>query len=537
MDNDDKRTVGFEANETRPDSIRQRPFDEKDTALDHHEVQARVEAAVLAVESSQKDPLLGKTISGRFEVVSRIGAGGMGVVYKARQAGMDRYVAIKVLLRELAHDEKVVKRFKIEALAVSRLTHPNTIRIYDFGQTEDGTLFFAMEYLEGRSLEETLRQDGPLSVARTIHILRQITDSLAEAHAKGIVHRDLKPDNIFLTQVGSDPDFVKVLDFGVAKLREADKRQGTVTQAGTIFGTPRYMAPEQCRSMAVDHRADIYALGVIAYEMLTGKPPFDAENPLGILIKHVQEPPPKMATIRPDIHVPEELERLVMRCLEKAQDRRYQSVEELGKELARIEAGLAGRFNQVVFVTVPREVQLPTRVEKAVPVKKKSLRKWLLLFTPLVIGLIAVIFVFAPKVEETMVPSESPAVAVTTHVSPKVEEPVIKKVRVQFDSVPQGVEVLDGGNKIGETPFFMEFEAGKGPKEFVFRKNGYKDTTKRVSLENDETLNVTMAKLPVSAPKSVTPSVTSAPPQKKEEVPSKKEEGPSKVGDLKKVPY
>lgn len=361
MDNEsNKPETPEDGKVTQPEPTSEVPFDEKVTASDPADVQSRVEAAVLATQTEAEkqtgDRLIGTLMGERFQVTSRIGAGGMGIVYKARQAGMDRWVAVKVLLKELTHDEKVIKRFKIEALAASRLTHPNTIRIYDFGITQDDILYIAMEFLDGSSLEESLRKGGPMSARRTLHVLKQIASSLAEAHDKGIVHRDLKPDNIFLTTVDGDNDFVKVLDFGVAKLREADKNQGTLTQAGVIFGTPRYMAPEQCRSLAVDHRADLYALGIIGYECLTGIAPFDAESPLSILIQHVQEPPRKLPDIRPDIEVPEELEALVMRCLEKKAEHRFQDARELVVEASRIEAQLAGRYERVVFVSGPRVV-------------------------------------------------------------------------------------------------------------------------------------------------------------------------------------
>jgi len=323
----------------------------KATIID--DVEARIEAAVSAVPEPGNhgvDPLIGKLIGGRFEVISRLGAGGMGVVYRARQVGIDRIVAIKTLLKDRATDEKVVARFKNEARAVSRLNHPNTIRIFDFGQMDDGTLYFAMELLEGRSLDKAIRQDAPVSVRRTLHIMSQMADSLAEAHSKGIVHRDLKPENVYLSQVGDDPDFVKVLDFGVARMREQDSSQGTMTQAGVIFGTPRYMAPEQARTMAVDARADIYALGIIWYELLTGRTPFDADNPLAILMKHIQDPVPAMSVTRPDVSVPAEVEALVLKCLEKSPERRFQSAASLAVELRSTLDRLDGRFERVVFV-------------------------------------------------------------------------------------------------------------------------------------------------------------------------------------------
>ncbi|HPB51019.1 MAG TPA: serine/threonine-protein kinase [Myxococcota bacterium] len=323
----------------------------KATIID--DVEARIEAAVSAVPGPGNhgvDPLIGKLIGGRFEVISRLGAGGMGVVYRARQVGIDRIVAIKTLLKDRATDEKVVARFKNEARAVSRLNHPNTIRIFDFGQMDDGTLYFAMELLEGRSLDKAIRQDAPVSARRTLHIMSQMADSLAEAHSKGIVHRDLKPENVYLSQVGDDPDFVKVLDFGVARMREQDSSQGTMTQAGVIFGTPRYMAPEQARTMAVDARADIYALGIIWYELLTGQTPFEADNPLAILMKHIQDPVPPMSVTRPDVAVPAEVEELVFKCLEKSPERRFQSAASLAVELRSTLDRLDGRFERVVFV-------------------------------------------------------------------------------------------------------------------------------------------------------------------------------------------
>ena len=570
----DDRTRGFEDKATRMDSTRPVPLDDRETAADHQAVQARVEAAVAATEGktgSSVDPMLGRLVSGRFQVLARVGAGGMGIVYKARQTGMDRFVAVKVLLRELAHDEKVVKRFKIEALAVSRLTHPNTIRIYDFGQTEDDILYFAMEYLEGRSLELALRQDGPMSAARTLHIMKQIAQSLQEAHDKGIVHRDLKPDNIYLTQVGGDRDFVKVLDFGVAKLREADKRQGTVTQAGTIFGTPRYMAPEQCRSQGVDHRADLYALGVIAYEMMTGKAPFDAESPLSILIQHVQEAPPPLAVMRPDIQVPDDVEAMVMRCLEKSADQRFQSANALIQELARLEAEVAGRYQQVVFVTGPRAAPPRAgagdsravastvhgaRADEAKPASRRRMLPWAI-GAVLAIGVTAVALagagVFSPSAEEPVgaltAAAPSPAAApvpTAVPVGPAVATPA--RVNVSFRSDPEGAEVFEGDRPIGRTPFRQEYEAGAGAKEYLFRLAGYKDAAARSSLKENETLAVALTKAPVHAVRTTgatvagpstgpaattpTPPVGPAPGPEK-----KKDDGPSKVGDLKKSPY
>ena len=274
------------------------------------------------------DPLIGKVFGGRFEITSRIGMGGMGVVYKARQKGMDRFVAIKVLLKQYLTNETVIKRFHREALAVSKLEHPNTVRIYDFGETDDGTLYIAMEFLGGASLEHIVRREQTMPVRRVLRVIRQICLSLEEAHDKGIIHRDLKPDNVFVGALEGQPDFVKVLDFGVAKLREGAEG-GTLTQHGTIFGTPKYMSPEQCRSQEVAPTSDLYSVGVIMYEMLSGRVPFESDNPLAILIMHAQDRVAPMAEVRPDLVIPFEAEELLHSLLAKNPGERPQTARDV----------------------------------------------------------------------------------------------------------------------------------------------------------------------------------------------------------------
>jgi hypothetical protein len=310
-------------------------------------------------EDTFREPdLIGKLVADRFEVVERVGEGGMGVVYRARQRGMDRDVAIKVLHRAMTANLTVVRRFKLEALAVSKLRHPNTIQIFDFGTTDDEQLYLAMEFLQGVSLHRLLSKERVLPVERALRIAGQIGKSLREAHAKGIVHRDLKPDNIFLTVVGEEADFVKVLDFGVAKLREGDKAEGTLTKAGSIFGTPRYMSPEQSVSASVDARSDLYAIGVILYEMLMGRVPFDGDNTLGILIQHVQEPPSPFRVVRPDLVVPSDVELLVMRLLAKTPEQRPQSAEALVRDLEELGKRLDPLFRKVVTDAYAAEIGL-----------------------------------------------------------------------------------------------------------------------------------------------------------------------------------
>jgi eukaryotic-like serine/threonine-protein kinase len=267
-----------------------------------------------------QDPFVGKIIDNRYEIQARIGEGGMGVVYKARQTSIDRVIAIKMLNAQMAGDQTWVQRFYNEAKACSRLQHPNTIRMFDFGQTNDGRLFMTMEFLDGMSLREAVSK-GPLAPQRVVKILIQCCASLAEAHSIGIIHRDIKPDNVFLLNMAGSPDFVKLLDFSVAKLLEGDRMK---TQAGVVFGTPQYMSPEQGRGLPLDARSDLYALGILAFEMLTGNVPFNDENPMTVIQMHLHGAIPPLAQT-----IPYSVQQIVRRALEKDPNRRYQSSGEM----------------------------------------------------------------------------------------------------------------------------------------------------------------------------------------------------------------
>ena len=273
----------------------------------------------------QQDPLVGKVLADRFEILSRIGEGGTGVVYKAKQLTVDRIVAIKVLGAHVSSDPSWVKRFHNEARAAARLDHPNTVRLIDFGETKEGLLFIAMEFLQGKSLAEEIVRLGKLPVQRALRILGQVCQSLQEAHSQGIIHRDIKPDNVFLVEMKGSGDFVKVLDFSVAKMDTPDAQQ---TRAGTVFGTPAYMSPEQARGVKLSPQSDIYACGIVAYEMLTGKPPFEAQLPMEVVMMHLRQKP------APLVGFHDTVARLVMRALEKTPDRRQQSADEMNRECA-----------------------------------------------------------------------------------------------------------------------------------------------------------------------------------------------------------
>ncbi len=296
--------------------------------------------------------LIGREIAGRYRVLAKLGEGGMGAVYRAEQISLKRKVAIKVLRPELSRDPGIVRRFNHEAELVARLSHPNTVNIYDFGQDADGSLFIAMEFLEGRSLRQLMTQDGPLPPWRALAITRQIATSLSDAHSHGIVHRDLKPDNVMLIDRGKERDIVRVLDFGIAKVNR--QTVNVMTRAGDLVGTPQYMAPEQIKGEAVDGRTDIYALGAMLYEMLTGRLPFEGATVMAILSKHLLDPAEPPTVRRPDLGLPPALDGLVMSAMAKDPAHRPATMDQICEHVTALAAQLGGGpASQQVPATVP----------------------------------------------------------------------------------------------------------------------------------------------------------------------------------------
>ncbi len=279
------------------------------------------------------DPLLGQVLGDRYRILERIGTGGMGSVYRAEHVILRKRLAIKVLRPELSMEEELVRRFQQEAIAASQIGQENIVDVTDFGRTPRGALYFVMEELEGRNLHQVLAAGGPMPVERAILILSQLCRALAAAHGRGIVHRDLKPDNVILLRRAEGADFVKVVDFGISKTG-AGREGGRLTRAGMIIGTPEYMAPEQGAAATVDHRADIYSLGVLAYEMLTGKLPLSGETAVATLLAHQTRPPEPLSRQRPGL--PPELEALILKALEKRPDARQQTMLEVAAELTPV---------------------------------------------------------------------------------------------------------------------------------------------------------------------------------------------------------
>jgi serine/threonine protein kinase len=287
-------------------------------------------------EFSVEDPQIGSLL-GQYRIDRRLGQGAMGVVYEGVQLSIDRPVALKLISADSERNPEFVARFRREAQAMAKLRHPNTVRLLDFGVSEQMRMFMVMELLRGEDLEARLADSGPFDLIEALRIVRQIAQSLSEAHALGIVHRDLKPGNIFLSRVEGGDCFVKVMDFGVAGFQH-DGVNTSITMQGAVLGTAAYMSPEQAQGYAVDSRADLYSLGVILFEMLTGRPPFQADTAVSLMLLHVSEQPPRILELCPELPELARTQALLDALLAKSADQRPESAVEV---IATIDALLA----------------------------------------------------------------------------------------------------------------------------------------------------------------------------------------------------
>ncbi len=329
------------------------PVDDKPSAPSLRPRAVAPRASVAAPKAPSKPAarlLIGSVLSDRYRIERLLGQGGMGAVYQAEHVLMRKRVAIKVLHPEMTRLPEVVARFEREAMAAGHIDHPNVVTATDFGKLEDGSFFLALEFVEGRSLRDAVAS-GPMELGRALHLGKQIASALARAHALKIVHRDLKPENVMLVDRAGDPDFVKVLDFGIAKVQigeltasdvnSTDAGQPVLTQAGMVYGTPEYMAPEQALGQSVDARADLYALGCMLFEMLAGVRPFDAESKVALLGMHVTSPIPALTSKAPGVNVPSDVEALVRHLLAKEAAERLGDAREVIEQLTMLLGKLA----------------------------------------------------------------------------------------------------------------------------------------------------------------------------------------------------
>ena len=459
--------------------------------------------------------MLGATF-GSYRIVRMIGAGGMGAVYAAEHTLLGRAAAIKVLLPEYSVNSSVVMRFFNEAKAATAIRHPGIVEIYDFGYTPDGSGYIAMELLEGQSLTGRMRV-GALRPAHALTLVRQISGALAAAHAKGIVHRDLKPDNVFIVPDPEVPggERIKLLDFGIAKLMPAAGGNST-TNTGAVLGTPTYMAPEQCRGVAVDQRVDLYALGCILFEMLTGRPPFTGEGAGDVLAAHIHLPPPAVRATAP--WCPESLERLVAHLLVKDPAHRVSSAAALIGEIDRLATevtaipGPAATHPEMSTASAQTTLSAATGAGPRIPAPRRAV--WIGLGLT-VIAIVGVVIAIGRDDEPT--PSAGPPTAarlapvdasvtvepVTEPVSAPVTptdaaEPVASTIRVAIDSRPQGAEVVIAAQVVGTTPYRGELPVAS---RYVItvRRRGHVDRSLTVDGTGPISETVTLLRAPPRA--------------------------------------
>ena len=491
------------------------------------------------------DPHIGVTIHDKYLVEERLGRGGMGAVYRARHVETGGYVAVKVMNPDMMEDESAVRRFYIEAQNTHRLHHPNTVRVSDFGQTSDGALFLVMEYVDGVSLSQLAKRAGRLDADRVIHIATQVLKSLGEAHAIGVVHRDVKPDNIMLIEQFGETDFVKVLDFGISRALEST---GASTQGA--IGTPRYMAPEQWRGAKIDPRADLYAVGCLMYELLAGRPPFviesrGTEQILGLMNAHLNEPPPPLPEVAPDVGPPALVD-LVMSLLHKQREARPDNASTVLELLGAIRTGelldwserptemMAGAVSPSDATVALPDAGDSTGLDDGADSTATPRRR----------GALAVAFAVvllagagagwyaldvqapapgpapaaaSPPADEPVdlrklpsgeaLPAPAPAVAAA---APPEEAPVIvaQAPEIRLASEPPGATVaLRGGVPLGVTPLVLPADVAAGTSNLVLVLEGHREHELAMPLppgDEDRTVHAQLVPLPVL-------SLTSAP--------------------------
>ncbi len=532
-------------------------------------------AQAMSKATGAPDPLIGRVVNDRFKITALIARGGMGKVYRAEQAPLGRVCAIKVLNPNYAgeHDPEFHKRFFLEASIASKLTHPNTVTIFDYGRTDDDIYYMAMEYLEGHTLHRAIREAGSFPEERGAHIARQICRALREAHSLGVIHRDLKPANIFLVEHGDETDFVKVLDFGLVKDVSEGKPAEELTQTGLFMGSPKYMAPEQIRGDKVDARTDIYSLGIIMYEMCTGKVPFDRPNSVNILMAHVNEEAPPLRQMNPNINPSPAFEETILRCMAKDPDTRFRSMDEVLAALKRVGGaamtatvsgvGATGEYRSMGIsggygvdsgpnktssgphsaISGSGAIPAPLDPSGSGALEKKG-SKGVLIGAVVGVALLAGITVAATKARPvatappvaTAAPAKTP-VAPPTAATAAVAQPTPAQnlqnqfVKMRINSDPDGASIKEDGYEIcSSTPCELTYKGGDADPakdhKLLISKTGYKVETRTIRL-GDSPVTVRLTRAPVQW----------TPPPQAPKPPADKDKGNDDINGFKAVPY
>jgi serine/threonine-protein kinase len=430
--------------------------------------------------------MIGRVLSGLYKIENRIGEGGMGTVYMAMHIHLEKPFAVKVLSKQVAGNREAIDRLKWEAKAASRLENDNIVQVVNLDTTDEGEVFIVMELLRGASLADLIK-DGPLTLERAVPLVFQVCRALAAAHARDIVHRDLKPENVFIVRK-DDGDFVKILDFGISKIRTAEAERVRMTRTGQLVGTPLYMSPEQARGETdIDKRADIYSLGVMFYEMLTGGPPFEGKNYFQLLWKHANEEAEPPSERAPKADIPHAIEQVILKALRKEPADRYQTMQEL-------EAALLAAAPRLAY---PSRLYSMTPASPVARVPARAMPKWLIAAGAVLLLAAGLAIAFSgddpepqtiadnrpvpparerPAPEER-VPIERPPPA---PIDPPPGEEAPPSHVVRFESRPSGATVFLGDRRLGTTPFDEALPAGETPLEVRFSLTGHRDAFEQV---------------------------------------------------------
>ncbi len=481
------------------------------------------------------DPLIGALLAQRYEIIRLIGEGGMGLVYEGLHIGIDKQVAIKVLRDDLSRRPDVVERFRQEAKSASRIGHEHIVDVSDFGETVFGSSYFVMEYLEGEDLADVLARKGVLKPERVVNIAVQCCKALGVTHEKHIVHRDMKPENIFLTTREGVKDFVKIVDFGIAMMSdiETDGAPGRkLTKTGMIFGTPEYMSPEQASGKALDHRVDIYAMGVIMFECLAGRVPFVGDTFMGILTKHLFEEPARIKDINPNTDVSPELETVIRKAMAKEASQRYQSMDELAEA---IEWALEGKLTEA---TVSISPVWPSESEPAEPdfIRKRSWGKWLVVVGLVGASLLAAIGLGSSEPETQVkvatpveaVPVDLPLPAPAAPPEEAVADSGLVAVQVKTDRAGAVLTFGDGTKACEATPCSVEV-----PRDEPF---SLKAKHGRFVGDSGEIIPKEPVIVSIAMRHTGTRTRATVPREKPAAEPKRRKSGPKRVGDLKVPP-
>jgi serine/threonine-protein kinase len=459
------------------------------------------DGAKLVPASDEAETLVGSVLADRYRIVKLLGQGGMGRVYEAQHVNINKRLAIKVLRPEVTAVPSTVARFRQEARSASSIGHENIIEIEDFATLPDGTVYLAMELLEGDSLGDRMRQMPPLTLAEAIDLMVQVGRGLAAAHDKGIVHRDMKPENVFLARK-YDRLIPKILDFGIAKV-SGEEGNTNLTQTGAIFGTPLYMSPEQAMGQPLDHRADIYSVGVILYELAVGRVPFKADSAVQVLSQHITMQPELPSKAAPNRGVPPELDALILRAMAKEPAARFQTMTELVAELQSVSRLLSSSAPVALGASSQLGLGAASQLglsQLEIPAQRSK--------TPLYAALLLLLLIvgggamWALRKPPPATPIEKNPPVVVEKSPPIVVEktpPAPQKLEVVVTSMPPGAKMLRDGELLAETPDAIQVPAGETWK-VVLHKDGFADQPVTIDPSRDRKMLVKLDKLQSTRP-------------------------------------